>query len=398
MPPCLHIPVQCLSRYDLLTTFCAEVADEARALGMEINPPTGTPQAAGPHVFIIFNSVRSTDQITSWTKGYTDTPTILNWLVDHPLMLTTQVVDTLATAHRGYRLITVCPDDTHWLQFRWPGLAHLTIPHGVTPQALADPESLESSHASSDPANGGRDLGILLSGWIHSGRDLDELREQVPEGLRAPCDRLVELRLRHPELTFGQAFELSMPASVRSSNHWLWMSGVMRYTVAVVNRERRLKLVAALRGLPVTLLGGEAWREAESATTRYAGQCEYGNLSAWFKRARVVLALNPTQFVSGWSERLLLSLAGGAATLTDRRVLVERDFGRPASGAMLQMFDIANPEGLREHAQRLLNDPETRTSLAHNGVGEVSQRHLWRHRLRDLLTHCRIDLAQPAMA
>jgi hypothetical protein len=391
MPACLHIPTQYQSRFALLTEFCAEVASEARELGMEVNPAPGSAAAmGGPHVFVLFNSIKSAEYMAAWIRPFGEAAALLHWLVDHPLMLDAPLIDVLASSHRGYRLLTVCPDDTHWLQFRWPGLAHMTMPHGVRPSAIADRATLEASHATTNAATGGRDVGILMSGWIHTRRELEDLRSQVPESLRAPCDVLARLRIDHPELSFGQAFEIAMPPGLRSSNHWLWLSGIMRYTVAVVNRERRLRIVAALRGLPVTLLGGEAWREVESDTTCYAGTCNYADLHTWFKRARVGLALNPTQFVTGWSERLLLSLAGGAATLTDRRVLVDRDFGGTGS-PMLDAFEIDEPESMRAKAEALLASPEVRVSMAHHAIPEVATKHLWRHRLRKILERAGIE-------
>jgi len=391
MPACLHIPTQYQSRYSLLTEFCSEVASEARVLGLEVNPAPGSAAAAaGLHVFVLFNSIKSAEHMAAWIRPFGEAAALLHWLVDHPLMLDTPTVDAFASKQRGYQLLTVCPDDTHWLRFRWPGMVHFTMPHGVRPSALADETTLEASHAATEAARGGRDIGILLSGWIHTRRELEDLRSQVPESLRAPCDALVRLRLDHPELSFGQAFEIAMPPGVRASNHWLWLSSIMRYTVAVVNRERRLRLVAALRGLPVTLLGGEAWREVESDTTRYAGSCDYGDLPGWFKRARVGLALNPTQFVTSWSERLLLSLAGGAATLTDRRVLVERDFGA-SKAPMLEMFSVQHPEEMRAKAEGLLASPELRAQMAHQALPEIASKHLWRHRLSTILNRVGVE-------
>lgn len=391
MSACLHIPTQYVSRYALLTEFCSEVASEARELGLVVNPAPGS-GVTGPHVFVLFNSIKSPEHVATWIRPFGEAQAMLHWLVDHPLMLPTQIVDSLASTQRGYQLLTVCPDDTHWLQFRWPGLVQLTVPHGVRPEAIVDEDGLVASHQHEGP--GGRDVGILMSGWIHTRRELDDMRTQVPEALRGPCDALARLRIEHPQLSFGQAFEIAMPPAVRSSNHWLWLSGMMRYTVAVVNRERRLRLVAALRGLPVTLLGGEAWREVESETTRYAGSCNYAELPGWFARARVGLALNPTQFVTGWSERLLLSLAGGAATLTDRRVLVERDFGRSdhaGHGPMLETFDLAEPEAMRASAERLLADADLRVAMARRAVPEIASKHLWRHRLKMVLDRAGIQ-------
>jgi spore maturation protein CgeB len=94
-------------------------------------------------------------------------------------------------------------------------------------------------------------------------------------------------------------------------------------------------------------------------------------------RSRAVLAWNPTQFTLGHSERVLLSMAAGAATLTDDRPSVRTQLG--TSVATHRSGDLAD---LRAQAERLLGDPAHAAQLAHAGRREAERAHLWEHRLQ----------------
>jgi hypothetical protein len=143
-------------------------------------------------------------------------------------------------------------------------------------------------------------------------------------------------------------------------------------------------LLHALAGLRVTVAGSDAWRDLLPQGANFVGQVDYHQISAWTQRSKVCVALNPTQFVHGFSERLLLSLAGGAATITDDRLWVRECFTSRSIAAAVG-FSANAPQQLRANIEQLLADNETRRAYAVRGRALVEAQHLWVHRLPVLL-------------
>jgi glycosyltransferase involved in cell wall biosynthesis len=107
-------------------------------------------------------------------------------------------------------------------------------------------------------------------------------------------------------------------------------------------------------------------------------------LPQWLRRTKVSVAVNPTQFVHGFSERLLLSLAAGCATVTDDRLWVRENFTHPNIRAAVG-FVANQPAQLRECVENLLASTSARVQIAQAGRTLVEEKHLWAHRIDSLL-------------
>lgn len=374
----VFIPTQHVSRYNLLDAMARELADAFGRAGHAVNP-AATVEAIG-RVHLFFNFPASLPQLLAWAgvQPRTDAPArsaLVQFFVDHPLALPEPFMDAMA-AVPSYRLLMPCLDDTHLLRVRWPGLRLMHCLHAVPEWSLCEAARV----AASQEHPGEREIGVLAAGSIHSRAELVKLREPLPAVLRSACDDVVAFQERHPRASFGQAFELCMPRGVQTREPWRMMQAVWRYTTAALNRARRVGMIRALRGLPVRVIGSEAWREHCAGTIEYAGEASYGELPAWFARARVCLAWGPTQFVHSFSERVLLAMGGGAACVADDRELVRREL---ADGCAL--FDAAAPQAGADAAARLLRDGAARAELAVRGRNLVERAHLWRHRLEPMI-------------
>jgi Glycosyl transferases group 1 len=383
MEPVLFIPSKYDSRYSLLGAFCREVGEAAREMGIAVNPGEGSAAIESIRgggaipVFLMFNMPGDPAMLGAWMNahaGVSDRAVLVQWMVDHPLNADARLLKDLAP-QSGFRFACVSDDDLHLLQMRWGGIRRMRLWHGVSRSALVDVDSVADSHAS------GRDVDVLLAGSIASEGELEKMRAGMPAGLHKGCDGIVQLRLEQPWTSFGQAFDLSMPAGLHCEDMWSLMAAVFRYTTARVNRERRLGVLRALRGLNVTVLGSEAWREhVDSAGARLVGEVKYEELALWAARSKVWIGVNPTQFVHAFSERLLVGMAGGAACVSDDREWVRREFAQECV-----RFDVRDRDGLRDRVGELLRDGSRRTEVALAGRRAVEARHMWGQRVGEML-------------
>ncbi|GJQ29975.1 MAG: hypothetical protein HBSAPP03_18590 [Phycisphaerae bacterium] len=372
----LYMPTKHVSRYALLGAMGAELAEAFMRAGATLNPAGNVEARAGMYLFLNFPDTY--DNFAAWSGiaagRVPPRCALVQFFVDHPFALNAPFMDRVAQLPH-FRLLLPCPDDAHLLRLRWPTLKHLPCRHGVSRAALCDAPTLEASHAG-PPRAGARDLGLLVAGSIHDPHELARLKAPIPPALHAAADEMVRFMLEYPLASFGQAFELCTPGGVYASSQWQYLQTLWRYVTAALNRERRVRLVSAMQGIPTTVIGTAAWREFCTGTIRYEGEAAYDALPAWFARAKVSLAWGPTQFVHGYSERLLLALAGGCAAVADDRAAVRRDFGECTA-----RFDAANTESARDAVSRLLADEARRITLAARGRAEVERAHLWDHRL-----------------
>lgn len=372
----LFLPTRHVSRYSLLGAMSGEIARAFTRAGATLNPEGEVHANAGLHLFLNFpDNLQSFLQWAGLADGRPHPRSaLLQFFVDHPFALDASLLDRLS-AFSHYRLLLPCPDDAHLLRLRWPNLRHLHCLHGVDPSALCDAPTLEAGHLSPTHA-GGRDIDLLVAGSIHAAEDLERLKAPIPSALRSSAEEMVRLMLARPLASFGQAFELCTPAGVYASAHWQCLQVIWRYVTAALNRERRTRLVLAMQGVATTVIGTEPWKEFCTGTIRYAGEVPYAELPRWFARSRACLAWGPTQFVHGYSERLLQCLAGGCVSIADERELVKRDF----SSCTLR-FDAASPHQARACVEHALRDRAASLTLAASGRTAIELGQLWQHRL-----------------
>jgi hypothetical protein len=370
------------TQYDLINAFINDVAKASQSVGLPVNlaPTEGVRDDEVRPAALYFNWSDYPEKARQAAEGRCSAPAVLQWLIDHPLVFSAGAWQS-REAMKGYRLLTVSDDDAQLIALRFPGIRQARCWHGVDPSALCDAKGIEASYA----AGGARDIDVLVTGTVLSPQQLDERRNGVPAQLHRVCEEIVALRLAHPWMAFTQAWDLCSPVGLHSPVHWDLLRVVFLYTTAAVNTARRMALVRALDGLKVTVIGRGPWGSAGAKNLTLLPEVKYGELPSWFARARVSLAVNPTQFVHGFSERLLLSLAGGAASVTDDRVWVRREFGaRAAGGACVEVFAAEKPQECRAAVEGLLADRTRCAAMGETGRTAVAERHLWRHRIQTL--------------
>jgi hypothetical protein len=388
----VFIPTEHRSRYNLLGTMAREIGDAFTRAGASVNP-TGPVMVQGG-LFLFLNAPERLEQLRAWAgvdEGgrARQRSALVQFFVDHPLAMDASHLDTLSRVPH-FRLLMPCADDAHWFRLRFPNLKHLRCPHGVPEWALCDPAQLEAGHLAGQGQ--GREIDVLVTGSIHPRDHIQSLRDDLPDALRGPADDMARFAEEHPAASFGQAFELCLPAGLYASDHWRLMQALWRCVTAALNRARRVAMLRALQGLRVAVIGGEAWKEVCTGTIEHRGEAEYAELPAWYARSRVSLAWGPTQFVHSYSERALLAMGGGCACVADERELVRRELGDAC-----EVFPAREPHAARELIAALLADGERRLSLARRGRAVVEHGHLWRHRL-ELITAVALDAMQSAGA
>lgn len=389
------IPMRFRSRYSLLDAMSREIAAAFDRRGCRVNPPGEPPDEPG--LLLYFNFLNDVSDIHPAIRAPGSSYAVIQFLVDHPFALNERQMDETARLP-NFRLLLPCIDGAHMLRLRWPSLLHAHCPHGVSPAALAEPHAIAPSHADPDR----RPDGVLVTGTIQSEAELDDQEAALPAALRPHARDLAALLEAFPHMPVEQGLDLTLGTANIPPGQWGMAAAVVRHAVARANRTRRTRLLAELQGLPVVVLGGEAWEPFCTGTIERREPVDYAEMPAALMRARVCLALGPTQFTHTFSERLLLSLAAGCATIADDRFLIRRHFAARRDGAVAplantpgpgvdaaapvcELFDPAAPGSLRPIAEHLLASPGDRSALGAAGRAAVAAGHLWDHRL-ELMT------------
>lgn len=377
------------SRYSLLGAFACELAGAFTRAGADVNPMTARGRRA---MFIIFDTPGDVGQMRTWIEsavGRLEHAAVLHLHVDHPLALPVSGVEEMSK-WPGYRLLLACRDDAHILRLRWPLLKHMTCEHGVGQGALCDEGKLEAAHLGEGDEGGGdgeseRPDTVVAMGTIHSQGELGAMLEMLPAALRGVAQAAGEVLTSHPSLSCLQAFDCVLPSGMLSADHWQLMAAVQRYATAHANRARRVAMIGAMQGIPTVVYGSAAWVEHCTGTIEYRGAIEYDNISNYLKRGRVCIAWGPAQFAQSFSERLLLALAAGCATVTDDRLMTRVAFGQEGAPACL-IEDFSRPLAVREAVEACLEEPRLAFEIARRGVAAVAKGHLWDHRLERMFS------------
>ncbi len=369
------------SQYSLLGAMAKELGEAFTRAGCVVRPIEEA--TSGPGVVIFFNFPARLEALGPAIDPNTRL-SLIQVLVDHPLAIQTAGMDAFSELPH-YRLVLPCIDSLHLLRLRWPKLRHAHVLHGVPPEALMADEEIEASHQRL-AAQGGRDIDVCVAGSIQPQAELDALWRGLPENLKPSLAAMVDLMLARPSTTFEQALDVVMGPMGMVTGDWNIMSTLWRVVTTTVNQRRRIGIVQSLQGLNVQVYGPEAWRDVCTGTLRYAGNVDYSRVSEPLKRSRVCVAWGPTQFAHSFSERVLLSMAAGCATIADDRLLQARHFktaapGATVDGAQMAGFPAQDPGQCRAWVERLLGDHGLAARLGSAGRAAVANGHLWDHRL-----------------
>lgn len=369
--PAMCVQTDYGSRYGLLGAMAREIAEGLTQAGI----PTRQGEPRPGDTFLWLNFPATAEALPAACRE--GSANMVQYFVDHPFAIDPRVMDTLAKQPR-HTLALPCIDGNHLLRLRWPTLSHVPVLHGVRAADVVTPDAIEQTHT--------RDIDILVAGSIHTEAELDQLRQRLPEPIRELADQVGDLIAAIPTMPAEQAMDLVITPAGVGVGQWPLMAAVWSYAIARANRARRVSLVRALQGLPVTVFGTEAWQPECTGTIRYAGNAAYADIPALMRRARICIAWGPTQFAHSFSERQLLSMASGCATISDDRFLARSILGpSPARPEGILFYDAAQPTSCRAHVERLLRDPSAAAALGAAGASIVGAAHTWQHRAASLV-------------
>lgn len=368
------------SRFALLGAMAREIAEALARKGCEVNPAGGIEALSGRAGMALWmNFLGDVKDLSPRVTGAGSRVALVQFFVDHPLALWSEQMDVLARLP-NFRMVLPCVDGLHLLRMRWPGLKHAHCLHGVSPAALAPPEGIEGSHLGR--GDGARGVDVVVTGSIHTEEEIAALKGKLPARVHKACDEAAEMMERRPGTTFENALDVAAGSDGLMTGEWALLQACQRYVVAALNRRRRIAVVRALRGLNAEVYGGAAWEPVcAEAGVVWRGEVAYGDLPVTLRRARVCVALGPTQFTHTFSERLLLSLAAGCATVADDRALVRRHFD---GAGCVEVFDASDIGAMREVIDGMLSDRSRCAAMGAAGREAVAGGHLWEHRMEML--------------
>lgn len=368
------------SAYGVLGAMAAQLADAFGRLGVEVRPATTD---LGPRgLCLFFNHFASIEGLPEAVVGGSGGVATIQLMVDHPLTMHAPPIDAWSRRSdlaRFYSAFTSV-DDAHLLRMRWPALRHGYLLHGVDPGALAREEDLTPEAWAARPYD------VIAAGSIETEEAVRQRMDTLPPRLRVAAERIAAMMTMRPTLGFLRAadLELSTLSAMVHTDPWDTLAALFGPVMAAVNRARRLAWIGALSGLRVGLIGDRAgWAAAGPVPgVELLGRCGYAEIPGLMRRGRVGLAWGPTQFVESVSERILLTMAAGCATVADDRTLA-----RPIAdgGRCAQLFDGSDPRSLRAAVDRLLARPDRSRAMAAEGAREIARAHLWDHRAARLL-------------
>ncbi|MHA7812764.1 MAG: glycosyltransferase family protein [Phycisphaerales bacterium] len=301
----------------------------------------------------------------------------IQYLVDHPFAMPDAVIDawTKRSGLHHYRLCLPCADDVHLLRSRFPGLVHRWVPHGIPRDSLCPMEQI------SREAHAAREFDVVVTGSVWPQAQLDGVLGGAPPELAAMAREMAHLMVHDPSIGYVAAADLVMGTRGVITGEWKTLKLLWALVVAMVNRQRRLAVVASLQGLRVGVFGSAAWEPECTGTISYCGEVEYASCAEAFGRGRVALAWGPTQFVHSYSERIMQAMASGARVVADNRLLVRQDFKDTCS-----LFDWSDASNARGAVEQVLHDDEAGIEMARRGRSHVEAHCLWSHRIETMLS------------
>jgi hypothetical protein len=369
------IPRRYESRFSLLGAMADELAVAFEALGYEVID--GLPDGSRVGIYIFFNMLPSLDAIPPAVRRVNSRVAVIQILVDHPLALDPGIMDQLCKLP-NYRLALPSLDGLHLLRLRWPQLRHGHMPHGVPKSALVEQASCTLAELNN------REHDVVVAGAIHDELGCQDLKNALPAQTHPWIDEIVELMTSDPSMPYEQAIDCVCGSRSVITGNWPMAAGIWRVCIAGVNRRRRIALVESLQGLDVAVFGGESWKDICTGSLTYKGPADYSEIPAALSTARVCLAWGPTQFPQTFSERLLLSMASGCASVAEDRYLVRQHFTTAGDDAHLVSFDSRQPGAARVEVESLLSDPDRLERISRNGRVAVEENHLWENRVDKL--------------
>jgi hypothetical protein len=142
----------------------------------------------------------------------------------------------------------------------------------------------------------------------------------------------------------------------------------------------RINIIRALvdAGLPITICGS-GWQDllGQRNNVTYVGPVPFGDMSALYSNAQVVVNLNAG---NGACERAIYAALAGAAVVSDFSASLDSLLG---GGQGVAFFNRAKPETIARVAAGLIESGRGET-MAQRGQEQIVRSGLWRHRAEQL--------------
>ncbi len=371
------------SQYDLLGAMAQEIHDALIATGRDARSiKFGVDRDITTGVVLFLNTPQTIDSLPPALFNPRSDLRTIQFHVDHPFALTESFIDQLSQriGLDRYRLHLPCLDDLHLLRPRFEGMVHAWVPHGIPRSSLCDLSTI------TEKAFGERRFDVVVTGSVRTEQEMTQGVSSLPIEQRKVLHEIVRLMLQNPHLGYIAAVDLVLGTDGVITGDWKAQKQLWYLSIAILNRFRRIGTVQALQGLKVGVFGSAAWKEHCTGTIEYAGEVSYSECSSAFAQGRVGLAWGPTQFVHSYSERIMQAMAGGACTVCDDRLLVERDF--PAGSHT--RFDWADFSNARAAVDERLGDLAGLVETARAGREHVELSCLWEHRVEAMIASAEV--------
>lgn len=365
------IPRRYDSRYSLLGAMASELAEAFAARGYD--PRADVPDGSVAGIYIFFNMPSAMEAIPPAARRPGARVALIQILVDHPLALDAGIMDQTSKL-QNFRLALPSIDGLHLLRLRWPALRHGHMPHGIPRSALLAPQLCTPEALAQRPHD------VVVAGSIHTEQAVRELKWALPAQAHPWIDEMVAIMLENPAMPYEQALDCVCGSRSVITGNWPMAAAIWRAVAADFNRQHRVQLVQSLQGLDVAVFGTDAWKEFCTGTITYAGNVEYAEVPKALTTGRVCLAWGPTQFPHTFSERLLLSMASGCASVCEDRYLVRQHF----TSEHCASFSPLHPNSAREAVESLLCNTDRLCAMSLAGRTIVEAHHLWEHRVDKL--------------
>lgn len=210
----------------------------------------------------------------------------------------------------------------------------------------------------------------------------------LPRTYRFLCARLIHIIRQSPNDSAETALQkvLQFYDITLSDSEFVNLFYGMRVVYSCIASYYREKVVCVLLDAGVSLhVYGDSWEKAPFAGNSFLVRHPALNVaeSLWVMRQSRISLNIMTWHKDGLTERILNAMLCCSAVLSDRSTRLEEDF---TDGEDILLFDLARLEALPSYVKSLLASPGRLDEIAKRGFRRATEKHLWIHRARELLS------------
>ncbi|MCP5103110.1 MAG: glycosyltransferase family 1 protein [bacterium] len=379
------------SQYDLLFSFTDNLSSAVRRLGHEavvidlVRDPRWLQKITGafsrPCTAFGFNGI-GFELRTPDGRSLYDALKIpfIAALVDHPIY-------HMDVIKKDIRDVTVaCVDHTHirFIREQLEGCRPaFFLPHAGTPVSPAIPAEDGSE------GNAERDIDVLFSGSIE---DPDKWRRKwksFPPVVAQLCDEIAETALADASLSLEEITAAGLRARGMAADQKIFLEllpGLMSID-RFIRAHRRVTCLKKLSdsGIHLHIYGSVIEKSPLKVKENivFHGPVSFSEVLSVMARSKIVLNTLP-YFPEGSHERVFSAMLNGALCISDSNRYLAKEFN---AGKEILFYSWQQLDDLPGMVREMLTDNNRRLSIAAAGREKVKDRHTWKHRAGELLTH-----------